>query len=325
MHEKIVKKQKYLRIPDEIGTKITEDTTMIEKLSFHYCSNCNIKISDEYFPNLQFIEFIGNKYFEIELDFSASSKLKEIFMVATEYVDVMKISGSYPQFFKWSIDSCKYIKFKGQISSPDISLKTIKISNSPYVELFKSSVSLPNLHNLIFDNTPYLKIDLSKVKAPQLERIWFSNSNYISIISLGNITRQLKSFKFDNCTYPKLKNVDFAQLMQIGGGADVIPEDELDSGENQFRSVSIKKTVKTKRSRTKEDELFEEALKSAPSEEEAVGAANNFLDSLSGQQTSTPGKTSTNPLVETKFCPNCGNKNPIQAEFCAGCGNQFRV
>ncbi|QEE17926.1 zinc ribbon domain-containing protein [Promethearchaeum syntrophicum] len=310
MHEIVFRKKKYLQLPAAISS-VNKDTKNAKKLSFHFCTNGTFKINSENWPNLEYIEIIGCRYFEFSLDFSKSSKIKQIFFANTEYVDIMDIKGIFPEFYSWKFENSKFIKFKGQFSG-DNHLNTLHFSNVERSEIFNSSTNLPYLQNLFFlDGCNFFKINLSLLKAPNLERIWFKKSNYLNIISLGTVEGHLKSFKFEKCAYPKL-NVDFSRLSRLIPDMKEKPSEllEIKDDKSHFRSVKLVDPIKTSDGSLPVDSLEKDFYNSVQSEDEVLDSAINFL--------------SSDKESILKFCPICGTENPKDATFCSSCGEKFR-
>ncbi len=310
MHEIVFRKKKYLQLPAAISS-LNKDTKIAKKLSFHFCTNSKFNLNSKDWPNLEYIEIIGCRYFEFSLDFSIPSKIKQIFFANAEYVDIMEIKGEFPEFYSWQFENSKFIKFKGQFSGEN-NLNTLQFSNVQRSELFNSSTDLPFLENLLFlDGCNFFKVNLSLLKAPKLERIWFKKSNYLNIISLGTVEGQLKSFKFEKCAYPKL-NVDFSRLSRL------IPDQKETQSEllnfkddrTHFRSVKQLDPIKTSNDSLPVNSLEKDFYNSVQTEEDSLNSAKNFLNSP------------TETIL--KFCPTCGNENPQDATFCSSCGLKFR-
>ena len=310
LHEIVFRKKKYLQLPAAISS-LDKDTKNVKKLSFHFCTNGSFKINSNDWPNLEYIEIIGCRYFEFSLNFSIPSKIKQIYFANTEYVDIMNIKGDFPEFYSWKFENSKFIKFKGQFSG-DNHLNTLYFSNVERSELFNSSVDLPFLENLLFlDGCNFFKVNLSLLKAPNLEKMWFKKSNYLNIISLGTVEGQLKSFKFEKCAYPKL-NVDFSRLSRL------IPDPKTSQSEllkfkddkTHFRSVKQVDPIKTSNDSLPVNSLEKDFYNSVQSEEDTLDSAKNFLTS----QTES----------KFKYCPTCGTENPRDATFCSSCGTKFR-
>jgi len=313
MHEIVFRKKKYLQLPVAIS-RLNKDTKNVKKLSFHFCTNGNFKLNSKEWPDLEYIEIIGCRYFEFSLDFSISSKIKQIYFANTEYVDIMDIKGDFPEFYSWKFENSKFVKFKGQFSG-DNHLKTLYFSNVQRSELFYSSAVLPFLKNLLFlDGCNFFKVNLSLLKAPKLDRIWFEKSNYLNIISLGTVEGQLKSFKFEKCAYPKL-NVDFSKLSTLVSDNDEAPKiPDFQNDKKIFRSVKQINRPIRQNNKLPIDSHERDFYESAPSQDETKNSADYFLNSLNISHSSD----------ENKFCSKCGTANPIGATFCASCGEKFR-
>ena len=310
MHEIVFRKKKYLQLPVAISN-LDKDTKNAKKLSFHFCTNGNFILNSNDWPNLEYIEIIGCRYFEFSLDYSISSKIKQIFFANTEYVDIMDIKGDFPEFYSWKFENSKFIKFKGQFLG-DNHLNTLHFSNVQRSELFNNSTELPFLQSLLFlDGCNFFKVNLSLLKAPNLERIWFKKSNYLNIISLGTVEGQLKSFKFEKCAYPKL-NVDFSRLSRL------IPDQKENHSEilnfkddkTHFRSVKQVDPAIISNDSLPVNSLEKDFYNSVQTEEDSLNSAKNFLTSQSE--------------INLKFCPICGTENPRDATFCSSCGLKFR-
>lgn len=311
MNEIVFRKKKYLQLPAAISS-LDKDTKIAKKLSFHFCTNSKFIINSADWPEIEYIEIIGCRYFEFSLDFRIPSKIKQIYFANTEYVDIMDINGDFPEFYSWKFENSKFIKFKGQFSGEN-HLNTLQFSNVERSELFNSSTNLQFLVNLLFlDGCNFFKVNLSLLKAPNLERIWFKKSNYLNIISLGTVEGQLKSFKFEKCAYPKL-NVDFSRLSRL------IPDQKETQSEllnfkddkNHFRSVKQVDPIKTTKDSLPVDSLEKDFYNSVKSEKDTLDSANQFLTS----------QNETN----FKFCPTCGTENLRDATFCSSCGTKFRT
>jgi len=313
IHEIVFRKKKYLQLPVSISS-LDKDTKNVKKLSFHFCTNGKFNLDSNHWPDLEYIEIIGCRYFEFSLDFTISSKIKQIYFVNTEYVDIMDIKGDFPEFNSWKFENSKFIKFKGQFSG-DNHLNTLYFSNVQRSELFNKSIDLPFLENLLFlDGCNFFKVNLSLLKAPKLERIWFEKSNYLNIISLGTVEGQLKSFKFEKCAYPKL-NVDFSKLSRLVTNKDEgFNFQDIQNDKKIFRSVKKIDRPKEESNKLPIDSHEREFYESAPSQDETISSADYFLNSLN----------ISHSMDENKFCSNCGTANPISATFCASCGNKFR-
>ncbi|MHA1856402.1 MAG: zinc ribbon domain-containing protein [Promethearchaeota archaeon] len=310
MQEIIFRKKKYLQLPEDISNS-EKNTKNAKKLSFHFCTNGRFKINSNDWPNLEYIEIIGSKYFEFSMNYDIPSKIKEIYFVNTEYVNIMDVIGDFPEFQTWKFENSKFIKFKGQFSGNN-HLNTLYFSNVERSELFGADTNLPFLENLLFlEGCNFFKVNLSQLQAPKLERVWFKNSNYLNIISLGTAEGQLKSFKFEKCAYPKL-NVDFSKLSRL------IPTEKKDlskilnvsEGNLHFRTVKQVAPQKESKNSMPISNSEKDFYKSAKSEEDALNSANQFLKSQKGKS--------------FKYCPTCGTENPKDATFCSSCGLKFR-
>ena len=310
MQEIVFRKKKYLQLPAAISN-LDKDTKKAKKLSFHFCTNGTFKINSQDWPNLEYIEIIGCRYFEFSLDYSISSKIKQIYFANIEYVDIMDIIGEFPEFYSWKFENSKFIKFKGQFSGEN-HLNTLYFSNVERSELFNSSTDLPFLENLLFlDGCNFFKVNLTSLKAPKLERIWFKKSNYLNIISLGTVEGQLKSFKFEKCAYPKL-NVDFSRLSRLIPDQKETQSELLDFKDNKahFRSVKQVDPIKTHSDSQPVDSLEKDFYNSVQSQEDTLDSAKKFLKS--------------DTEAKFKYCPTCGTENPKDATFCSSCGTKFR-
>ncbi len=316
MAEIIIRKQKHIRIPEDLPTLTSENPTQAEKLSFQFCSNLKIKISDEYWPSLKYIEIIGCRYLELGINFIGESRLRQIYVANTDYVDIQEIRGNHPLLEKWTFDQAKYVKFKGEIIGK-IGLKEIACNGCPNIELFKEMAFLPYLERLSFSGCNFLKLTLGTLTAPNLTTLQVKKSNYVSFVSLGEITGQIRSFTFEDSAYPKFVEMDLAQFMAKVGDAnhegDRSTFTEIPLG--PFRKVKLKPPPPKPGTIPEVDELYYDAFRTAPSEEEALSSAQTFLNTLSGDQ----------EVIGMKYCPSCGTQNPVGAKFCGSCGETFRI
>lgn len=313
MGEIIIRKQKRIRIPEDLPNLTTDDPRQVEKLSLHFCSNIKVKLSDHVWPNLKYIEIIGCRYLEFGMNWSTESQIRQLYIANTDYVDMLEIRGNHPYWDKLTFDQAKYVKFKGEIIGK-IGLKEISSRGCPNIELFKEIAFLPYLKRLSFVGCNFLKLGLATLTAPNLTDLYIKKSNYTTFVSMGEIAGQLISFKFEDCAYPKFIEMDLAQIMaKVGNekssGGDGLYE-EIPLG--PFRKVKLK-PLKPKPGTTSEvDDLYYDALRSAPSQEKALSSANQFLSNIAEDN-----------VIEMRFCPKCGVQNPMGAKFCGSCGEGF--
>ena len=345
MEELVIKQQKYLKIPEDLG-KIPDYHPKIEKLSFHHCANCQILLTASDWPELRFIELIGCKYVQFSVNFPQTSKLEQIFFSNVEYVDIDDFTGNFPVLMRWMVVDSKYIKFKGTFLGAN-NLELLEFNNTTHSELFYGEVVLDKLIAIRFLNgCHFFSIDFQKLNAKKLKQLWFRDSNYLNIKSLGPVSPNLQSFRFDNCAYPKL-NVDFSQLNQASTSVETAQiENYIEKLSNllPFPFRNARKRSTRKKSRTKSAHITSntqlppdvQLIKETPTISEALSSARTFLDETSlevdendilfeksdleifplkffqGDSTDVP-----------KFCPECGAENSIQAQFCNKCGNPF--
>ncbi|MHA1647398.1 MAG: zinc ribbon domain-containing protein [Promethearchaeota archaeon] len=330
LNELIIKKQRYVQFP-ELISQFTKESDQVEKLSLHFCQSSSFTITVQDWPNLRFLEIIGCKTLDLQISArfgysNAPSQLEQIYIANSDNLNINGISGDFPGLWKLKCENCKYIKFKGEIDG-NIGLEVLEFDKSLRTELFLKSAYLPDLHLLIFKNgSHFSKINLTPLKAPALETIWFENSNYLNIISLGSLENQLKSFKFENCAYPKL-NVDFSKLIRIQqqSQGSSSPESNLEPQESPFRKV--KPVIKSRTSKSRDGHLYNvrkdpamnadlELYRTALSEGDARNSAQEFLDSIKSSE--------DKPSIEVSFCPNCGAKIRAGTRFCNHCGAEIQ-
>jgi len=154
----LITHKKYLYIPESIRT-LTPASTEIEKLSLHFCSKARLTLTDQDWPNLQYLEIIGCQYIEISFTSPVESKFTQFYIAHSKYVDFLDFKGNFPRLVKGSVDQSKYVKFKGEWKG-NLQLQQLEFYGSPQVELFKNSVSLPALERVEFQaGCHFLKVD----------------------------------------------------------------------------------------------------------------------------------------------------------------------
>lgn len=332
MEELIIKHKKYLKIPEDLS-KIAEFHLGITKLSLHNCSNCQIDLDSANWPELRYLEIIGCKYLSLSAKFLNISKIEQIFISHVEYFDINDFSGKFPSFLRWMFFDSKYIKFKGKFTG-DNHLELIQFSNTLRSELFEKDVFLPHLVAIRFLNgCNFFTVKLESLHTDSLLQLWFKDSNYLNIKSLGAIASNLKSFKFENCAFPKL-NVDFSQLNQSANSVETpkiekyvnFLANELPS---PFRKVKPKSQKKTKEKDLNILPLDIQLIDETPSLNEAIHSAKDFIshfnqeESLIEKDSSETHSSRDIDSSASKFCPECGVQNSLQAKFCNKCGNPF--
>ncbi|MHA1518758.1 MAG: zinc ribbon domain-containing protein [Promethearchaeota archaeon] len=345
MKELVIKHQKYLKIPEDLG-KFSGYNPKIEKLSIHHCSNCQILISTSDWLELRFIEMIGCKYVQFSVNYSQTSKIEQIFFSNVEYVDIGDFYGNFPMLMRWMFVDSKYIKFKGTFEGSN-NLELLEFNNTSHSELFHGEVVLDNLIAIRFLNgCHFFTINFQKLKAKKLKQLWFRDSNYLNIKSLGPISPQLQSFRFDNCTYPKL-NVDFSQLNQASTSVETAQiEKYIEKLSNllPFPFRNARKRPKRISNRTKTSHPMSKSqlppdiqlIKETPTVSEALSSAKSFLNESRPEINQDDNSSDKSDLEifpreifhsdstdVPKFCPECGAKNSVQAQFCNNCGNPF--
>ncbi|WP_457558606.1 zinc ribbon domain-containing protein [Candidatus Harpocratesius sp.] len=301
LQELLLKQKRYLKFPDDLN-KISNYNPDIEKLSFHNCSNCNLLLDGEHWPNLRYIEMIGCKYFSFSLYFPSSAKFEQIFISNSEYFDILDIIGEFPSWRRWLFKNSKYIKFKGDLLG-NIQLELLEFHKCLQSTLFLGKTVLPNLVSIQFlDHSHFCSIDFRSLKAERLQQLWFADSNYLNIISLGDIAKNLRSFKFENCSYPKL-NVDFSKL-------------------NQAAKLKEKKDIDSYIQDIKRSLPFPFRKVSNPLNNKEIDQNHLKMQTQKELQEELE-EISLNRDLNTKYCPECGTKNLLSAQFCRGCGNPF--
>jgi hypothetical protein len=313
--EILVKKRKYLRIPEEIST-LDGDPLSASKLSLHFCSNGKIYLSDQEWPNLEYLEIIGSGYLEINLNYKNPSKIKALFIANSQYLDFTGIQGHFPQWSTWDFESTKYVKFKGAISGEN-ALKTLIARKSPYLDLFQAKCSLPHLTTLVFDTCHFLKLNLEPLNAPRLVNLGFINSNYVNIVSLGNIQAHLHTFSFQNCVYPKLGNVDFARLQRLESDVSTSDIAQMLSTHTPqihgpFRGIRTRSEVDLA---PIHDQMEKDLTAANPPSIKIEADLSEIEGALDLEE----------PSMDRKFCSTCGHENKPSAQFCANCGEKLRI
>lgn len=317
MREAIIQRTKYLQIPDELD-KIVPESNLIEKLSLQHIYNGKIQFHAKHWQNLQLIEIIDCSYLEFSFYFPSPGKLLQLYISQCDSLDIGEILGYLPNFSALRIDTSKFIKFKGEIKG-EIGLQQIEFDHVLRSEIFQNSVNLPYLEIISWENKcNFFKIDFSKLNAPNLRKISFKDSNYLNFKSLGEIPRQLSSFRFDNCAYPKL-NIDFKDLTNLTTKKDEEPTSRV-FRPDFFRSIkksALKKQRSVKNPFRDPNAPDIQLIRNTPDIVTATQKAENFLV----DQANFRKKELSSDF---KFCPECGTKNPVSAVFCSNCGVQMR-
>jgi predicted RNA-binding Zn-ribbon protein involved in translation (DUF1610 family) len=331
MREIVLKKEKYIQIPEHLEN-IVKNSQTVEKLSLHHCYNGKLNFHAKHWPNLKFLEIIDCSYLELAFYFSEDSALSHIYISNSDSLNIGEFLGYYPSLTAWRIDDSRFIKFKGQIKG-NIALESLEFNHVLRSEIFQSPVELNNLKQIAIRNrSNFFKINLSQLKAPKLKILWFQDSNYLNFQSLGKIGSQLESFKFVNCKYPKL-NIDFKQLTAVTDQAASL-EGTLQEGEElsqSFKSSFNPKHFRESKKKRRRGKLFEknpfrdpnapdiQLIRNSPDPTKITKKAQKFL-----QNTSFNSLTSQKKDQKFKYCPECGQKNPYRADFCSECGEKFR-
>lgn len=327
MREAVINKKKYLQLPEEIPLLVPKSNS-VQKLSIQHCYNGKVQLHAKHWENLQYLEIIDCSYLEISLYFPEPSQMELVYIGQCDSLDIGEILGYFPKLIAFRIDNSKLIKFKGQIKG-EINLRSIEFHHVLRSEIFQSEVSLPKLEQIGWDKgCNFFKTDFSLLTAPNLHILSYRDSNYLNFQSLGNISPQLTSFKFENCAYPKL-NIDFKELAKIS--SDDKKNDDFSQWKNYFQpdAFRIVKSSKIAKKKSKAKNPFRnpnspdmQMLKNAQDPMLIKKNAKNFLNSTNKDLSS---KENQQKLASKKFCPQCGTNNPLSAGFCSNCGEKFRT
>lgn len=302
MRELLLKKRKYLKFPEDLS-KISEYSPKIEKISLHNCSNCQILLDEEHWPNLKYIEMIGCKYFSFSMFYPSKSPLEQIYFSYIDTMDILDIVGNFPSWRRWLIENSKFLKFKGDILG-DNHLELLHLINTKQSILFIGKTVLNYLISIqLIQNCHFCTVDLQSLQAGKLAQLWFKDSHYLNINSLGKNSAHIQSFKFENCNYPKL-NVDFSELNKGSLESSQAVESYISKLVKQLQ-FPFRKAISPV---TKSQSIQSESNISPKLQED-------LLDNRSFEEKADE--------FSVKYCPECGERNLVAAKFCRGCGNPF--
>ncbi len=326
MKETVIKKRKYLRIPEELEA-VVPDSNSVEKLAIHGCYNGKLQFHAKHWSNLRFIEFIDCSYMELSFYFPNPGKIRQIYISQSESIDIGEVLGYLPDFQVWRVENSKFIKFKGPVKG-DIMLRSLEFNHVLRSEIFQQKVEMPVLEQISWENgCNFFKTDFSELNAPQLQKLSYKDSNYLNFQSLGQIPQQLTLFKFENCAYPKL-NIDFKKLSKLSSN-DTQPHENVLKTYFQPQNFRMSKQgIYGKRKSRKTPNPFRDPnapdvqmIRNAPDPRKISEDAEHFLKYPEVPLSSSKIDQTSSAV---KFCPKCGTKNPSGAAFCSNCGEHFR-
>ena len=172
MREAIIKNTKYLQIPAELHSYVS-DSLSVEKLSIHHCYNGKLEFHQKHWPNLRFLEFIDCSYMEIAYYAPQPSALQQVLWSHCDSINVGEILGYFPAWIATRIEKSKLIKIKGPIKG-EIGWRSLEFDHVLRSEAFQNAVALPVLEIISWRNhCDFFKINFLEYEIFALQSIIF--------------------------------------------------------------------------------------------------------------------------------------------------------